>query len=320
MSLTVNDPHDRFFESVFTEKAVALDHLNEVLPEDLKNNIDTDTIELDRKSYIDEELQRYFSDVVYSGFYKSNNTRLKICFLHEHKSYYVAEPHLQLLRYMLNIWEYFRKIEQRNPLPVVIPLIVYHGTKEWEVKPFHAYFGPVDEVLKRFIPRFDYVLSDFTKYSNEEIRDKKYFRNGKLQLSIYVMKNIFNFEELTKDFESILKSAKIELKDKQEFIHFLNKLAFYLFSAPDSELYEKEINKAIEQEGVEIMSVLEAIKQESKLEEKQNILIYQFREKFGLTKPEEVYIRSIKNIEKLDKALKNIINAKDKEEIINLLS
>ncbi len=76
-------------------------------------------------------------------------------------------PHLQLLRYMLEIWEYCEK--NKLPLIAVIPIIVYHNKhqRKWIKKPFESSFKHIDEDLKPFIPTFDYQLTDLTQYSQE---------------------------------------------------------------------------------------------------------------------------------------------------------
>ncbi|MEZ4828082.1 MAG: Rpn family recombination-promoting nuclease/putative transposase [Bacteroidia bacterium] len=41
------------------------------------------------------------------------------------KSYPVDFPHLQILRYMLEIWD--RQVREQQPLSLIIPILVYHG-------------------------------------------------------------------------------------------------------------------------------------------------------------------------------------------------
>lgn len=100
---TIN-PHDKFFKEAFSRKEKAGDLIKNVLPEGLSRNIDVGTLQLDSSSYIDEELSKSFSDLVYNCKYKGK-AKIKISFLIEHKSFEADCPHLQLLKYYQKIWE-----------------------------------------------------------------------------------------------------------------------------------------------------------------------------------------------------------------------
>ncbi len=70
---------------------------------------------------------------------------------------------------MLEIWDH---CERNNlGLAVVIPIIVYHNEKKqkWVKKTFSSYFKHVDETLNAYIPNFDYLLTDLTQYSSEQL-------------------------------------------------------------------------------------------------------------------------------------------------------
>ena len=74
-------------------------------------------------------LQEHFSDLVYEVGLR-NAGRAYICVLFEHKSYVDSLSALQVLRYMVQGWEY--SLRQQAQLWPVIPVVVYHG----------AVFGP----------------------------------------------------------------------------------------------------------------------------------------------------------------------------------
>ncbi|RKD25809.1 hypothetical protein BEP19_02405 [Ammoniphilus oxalaticus] len=57
-----------------------------------------------------------------------------IYFLFEHKSYTSRETAFQLLKYMIEIWEAKSKKEDMSELPMIIPLVIYHGKGDWNVK------------------------------------------------------------------------------------------------------------------------------------------------------------------------------------------
>lgn len=49
----------------------------------------------------------------------------------EHKSYLDKGVPFQLLKYMVEIWEYKRNKEHVKELPIIIPLVLYHGQQKW---------------------------------------------------------------------------------------------------------------------------------------------------------------------------------------------
>ena len=153
-------PHDQFFKENFSNKEEAASFLEEVLPQKIKEKLDFDTLKLDNQSFTGRELNEYFSDIVYHCTYQ-HHKEIKISILFEHKSYFVQFPHIQLLKYMIKLWEY--DIKQKRPIQPVIPIIVYHGEKKWEKKSLSVLFDDPESDFKDFIPDFDYILSDLSQ-------------------------------------------------------------------------------------------------------------------------------------------------------------
>lgn len=134
--MEIFNPHDKFFKETFSIRENVIDFLQGTIPEEILKKLDLSTLTLDNNSYIDEELKEHFSDVVYTCFSKSKE--LTIALLFEHKSYPETCPYLQLLRYLLKIWE--TNIKQTERLQPVIPVILYHGKEVWKVRRFSGYF------------------------------------------------------------------------------------------------------------------------------------------------------------------------------------
>ena len=181
--------HDKFFKFVFSDKTKVENYLNGTLSDELKNKILFDTLEQDQNSYVDEELQSHYADVVYDVMY-NKKTPVKIAFLFEHKSFAPEFPHLQLLKYMIRIWEY--QLQNKEAIKPIIPVIIYHGRTNWRQKPFETYFesGEIDEFLKPYIPQFDYWLTDLKKSDVKTIEEK--YPMLSLRMAFLLMKFIFD--------------------------------------------------------------------------------------------------------------------------------
>ena len=162
------NPHDNFFRVAFSNIEVVEGYLAEFLPKSLVEKIDLASLEQDNSVYVTPNLKPFYSDVVWQCNF-GGKTPIKIAFLFEHKSYVPQYPHLQLLRYLLEVWQ--NCTDNQQPLIPVIPIIVYHNkeNKKWNKKSFSDYFQDIDKELLPFIPTFDYQLTDLTDYSEEQI-------------------------------------------------------------------------------------------------------------------------------------------------------
>ena len=169
----VENPHDRLFRKIESVKENCRDLIESTFPQELVDKLDLDTLENDNTSYLDKKLKEYYSDLVYNCKYKGSG-KIKISILFEHKSYKPKNEYLQLLRYILAIWEHAS--ENNEDIPVVLPVIFYHGETEWKKRTLLDYFKGADDNLCRIIPDFDYLLTDLNTFSDTDIMKVK-FRN-----------------------------------------------------------------------------------------------------------------------------------------------
>ncbi|MEW5815072.1 MAG: Rpn family recombination-promoting nuclease/putative transposase, partial [Spirochaetota bacterium] len=171
--MPIQNPHDKFFKETFSDKANAADFIKGTCPPEVLKNLVLSTLTLEKSSYIDEELKEQFSDLVYSCQY-GKKRNVSIVLLFEHKSYVPQYPHVQLLKYLLNLWK--EDMNARKPLTVVIPLVLYHGRRRWRKRDFSTYFDTCDQEVRRFLPEFDYLLTDLSKFTDREIKEALFHR------------------------------------------------------------------------------------------------------------------------------------------------
>jgi predicted transposase/invertase (TIGR01784 family) len=225
---SISNPHDKFFKEVFQDRENVIDFIRGVFPEQIKSRLDFDTLYPDSTSYVDEELNEIFSDIVYTCEY-DGKTNIRISLLFEHKSYFDRYHKIQILKYMVRIWESARK--NRSELSPVIPVIVYHGNEEWQIRPLGECFSNLDNYLKSFIPDFEYILSDFSRYTDEEIKNSLFSRVS-LETAILLMKNINDEESLRKNLHDYLAISSLYFREEKGLI-FMRSLIHYLYSAGD---------------------------------------------------------------------------------------
>ena len=113
----IKNVHDTFFRETMSHKEVAADFLANYLPDKVLEHIQLDTLTITKDSFVSEEQAEYSSDLLYHVKFTGNRLGL-IYFLFEHKSYPDRFVVLQLLRYIIEIWELFRK---QNPKAKTLP-------------------------------------------------------------------------------------------------------------------------------------------------------------------------------------------------------
>ena len=170
MDKKIDNPHDSFFKTVWSKKENARDFLERYLPAELRPVVDLDSLEIQKDAFVDEELKEYYSDMLYKT--KLAGVKGFVYFLFEHKSHPYKRTHLQTLRYVLKIWDAYLKDNPRANLPVVVPIVVYHGQTKWpwSERLSKSLINVSNEALKPYIPDFEFILVDLSQYSDDELK------------------------------------------------------------------------------------------------------------------------------------------------------
>lgn len=218
----LNNPHDRFFKDSFSRKDVVKNFIQEYIPPDLTKQIDLNSLEIQKDSFIDNELSASFSDILYKINIADESGFLYLLF--EHKSFFDRWTTFQILKYEIKIWELFRK---QNPdaekIPIIIPIIIYHGSKILnETTIFSSLFASITNTIQ-YIPKFDFQLMDLSSIPENQLR-------GEILLRVHflVQKHINNpdlIDELPKIFDLLSK-----LSSKNILTEYLEVLLRYLTS------------------------------------------------------------------------------------------
>lgn len=213
-----NNIHDNFFKSLFSVKENLSDLLNGSLPKEVLNGLKTETLYYDSTEYVDQELAPYFKDISCNMLY--GETDVKISLLYEHKSYPDKNIHLQLLRYILNVWE--NQAANKQELTPVIAMVFYHGKRKWTDSGF---VKNVPEELKRFVPLFDYALFDTKDIEDHAII--QHFKRPSVKVAVWFMKRSDNLIGFIKNNPDLAREMFSQIKDIDETI--FRKIALYLY-------------------------------------------------------------------------------------------
>lgn len=219
MAEPFNDPHDRFFRETFSRREVAEGFLRSYLPPGLAEGIDWPGLIIAKDSFIEKALRSHFSDLLYSAPY--GGREIKLYLLLEHKSQPDAWVSLQLLRYQVRIWELHRKQRPDEPLPPILSLVLYHGTRSWRTpEGFHGLFPGLDAELAPYVPEFRHILCDLALPEPAAIHGRVLSR-----LVVLALKHIFD-PEPKRALAEILPLAR-EILDRETSLEMLEVLLRY---------------------------------------------------------------------------------------------
>jgi hypothetical protein len=241
---------------------------------------------------------------------------------------------LQLLKYMVKIWENKKK-KHFKVLPVIIPMIFYHGKAPWRHPlRFFEYFN-VPAHMQPYVPDFS---ADFI--DARDIKISPTGANSQFQAAVLAFK--YSFRMLEKHVPEIMSTAAASSQDSR-FEDFLTALLRYILLVLKGG-YEEEVRKAVKAINMReveeaYMTIAEKLRKEGmeqgieegiekglkegelkgKLKDKQQVLIRQLSKKYSLTEQEREHISSITDPDKLDRALDEIVVAETKEQVLNQL-
>ncbi|MCP4400543.1 MAG: Rpn family recombination-promoting nuclease/putative transposase [bacterium] len=258
---TIQNPHDKFFKEIFTHKETAEDFLRQYLPTDVVSLLDLTSLEYSKDSFIDQDLEELFSDLLLKVSF-TNGFMGYVYILLEHKSYQEPFTAFHLLRYLVKIWEAALKKKEILNFPVVIPIVLYHGENRWragaslsDLLECPEMLPPsLADVLSPYIPDFRYLLWDASGVSDDEIRGTVILR-----VALLLFKHIFN-----KDLRDRLPGILTLLRDligKRTGMEYMDTVLRYLLNAPPAgrityDDVKNAVEEAFPQIGGEIMATI----------------------------------------------------------------
>lgn len=244
----INNPHDQFFKETFSHREVGIDFIKNYLPPEFVQTLDLDSLEILKDTFIDQELQSHFSDMVYKlRFVDGNEACIYILF--EHKSYQEQQVSFQLLRYMVRIWE--QQQRQNKKLTPIFPMVFYHGQAKWRISLNFLKLFSFPKVLEPYLLNYRYWLCDLSQYSDEGLKGA-----ALLQVAMITMKYIFS-ESLKDELPNIFNLFQ-ELRHLQTGMDYFECVFRYLMSSAET-ITEDNLRENVKKqlaEGGQIMGTI----------------------------------------------------------------
>ena len=255
---TLSGPHDRFFKAVFGRTEVAAEFLARYLPPAVATALDWTTLRAAKDSFLDSGLAQHPTDLLYEVNPRGGGTGY-IHVLFEHKSYVESRIALDLLRYRVRIWEQCLNAGHTGRLPVIVPVVVYHGAKAWRVSRRFADAVADVPALRECIPDCIYYLIDLSRYRDEELQGAVM-----LHTALLTLKYIFR-DDLRERLPEILGLLR-ELEQSSSGLDYVITLLRYLAQGASTERLNRDelrrVATAVLSEGNLMMTIADEWVQE----------------------------------------------------------
>ncbi|GAA0317277.1 hypothetical protein GCM10008931_05980 [Oceanobacillus oncorhynchi subsp. oncorhynchi] len=173
---------------------------------------------------------------------------------------------------MVEIWEIKRDNKEENKLPIIMPIVLYHGDTDWYAgTSFHHLLEGYKDFppnLQKYVPDYEFFLYDVSGYKDENV-----------QLNVFLRIILMVFRDIRKkDIHAVVNTIYQavdylrQLQDQARATAYLKTLFYYIFRV-QRHLTKKQFYDIIDhigntyQEGSELtMTLAEIFRNEGKEE------------------------------------------------------
>ena len=258
---TMSGPHDLFARFTFGHPERAVAELRAVLPPEVVAQVDWTQVQREPSSVVDPELRERQSDFLFSARLHGGAPVL-LYFLLEHQSSVDPWMALRRLRYVLRQLEHWRREHPESPvLPVVIPVVMYHGAEGGWTAPrqVEELFHLPNEALeywRALVPRFGYLLDDLTAQREEALRARPGPPLARLALLLLRSGRSRKLAVLLEGWKPLLAEVMASPEGQEQLravVHYLLKVAVKEVRAPLRQVLN---SLAKEQRAEELMTTI----------------------------------------------------------------
>jgi predicted transposase/invertase (TIGR01784 family) len=264
--------HDDLVKKFLTDVEAAREFLQIHVPAEIRAKCDLSSLCIDSGSYIDDDLRKRFSDVVYRLDLLDKTSCVYFYVLLEHQSTPERLMPVRILRYTLEIInKHIRDYGESEKLPLVMPLVFYNGERSPYPYPTDIRELMADQELAYKFPLGKFNLVDLTVIPNEEI-----LQHGKLALLEMLAKHIRVRELKQEIIQLILSAIIVAHADHISKSLFDSALTYLMDAREDAELEPllNEIVVNISEYKESVMSYAEKLRLEGEERSMQKVMSY----------------------------------------------
>jgi predicted transposase/invertase (TIGR01784 family) len=252
-------PHDRVLRSTMSQPQVIKEFFNNYLPVNIKKEIDIDSIQLQKDSFIDDKLRMQITDLLYTAQFGKQQGYLYI--LVEHQSTPDKLMPYRILKYKLSIMDHHLKTTGDKQLPVIYPLIFYSGKRTYNHSTnIFDLFGNQKQLAEDILYR-PYQLIDLKQIPDNKLKAQLWF--GVLGR---IMKHIYS-KDVLPYFRGIMPELKIiENYGNNDYTYIIISYLFEVGEVPDKNEFIKTVKTGLSVDEEKVMTLAEQFKAEGKAE------------------------------------------------------
>jgi predicted transposase/invertase (TIGR01784 family) len=305
-------PHDRIFKEIFAAMDAQQDLVTMVLPPEITSRFRQETIR-----DAGQEGGSGRADLVLTVETIDDTTEY-VYVLVEHKSRPAPMVAVQLMGYVAEIM----KRHMKPPIPVVYPVVFYHGRERWTVPTELTALHAPGSVPTDYPVNLRYRLLDLATIPPERIAAHT---RARAHMGMIIMKYALQHRLKDRDIQyiaaTIVRSEVSEdLQDTMMFYFYQHFPAEYkqpLMTAIDENVYTEE-------EERRMRTIADALQEEGLMKGiergKADVLVRQLGRRFGITPEEEAIVRDCHDPDRLDAAAEACVDpVAGKDEILVLL-
>lgn len=178
-------PHDALFQALLADPADAGALIRALLPADVAARLTDDPPHRLDAGFVDAHLRGTRSDRLYAVTLTDTPSALVYVLL-EHKSHPDPRTPLQLVGYMVRIWERVLAQKQAPPdrLPPIFPVVVYHGRSPWRIPTSLVETLAADVVVRDALRDLRYTVRDLGHVPVESLPVPPHLRAGLMALCL----------------------------------------------------------------------------------------------------------------------------------------
>ena len=183
--------HDAFFRALVSRSDRTASLLQDHLPSEIAVLVDFEHLpDLMEGTFINGDGAKTQCDALFRVRLKSGQDA-RIYVLLEHKSSVDYDTPLQIARYMLNIWaRELKATPAHHKLPMILPLVFYHGRGEWTVPLSLAEMIDTPDGVDDPLRGFAYTLRDLHRLDPRHLAQDPEVLAALLALRLVFEKNI----------------------------------------------------------------------------------------------------------------------------------
>jgi predicted transposase/invertase (TIGR01784 family) len=303
----MNKDHDAQYKELFSNPTLVSELLRSFVDEEFVKHLDFSTLKKLNAHFVTGKFRKREADLIYQINFKGNPVYIYL--LLEFQSTVDKFMSLRLLEYIVQFYKDLLKVEKRDLLPPVFPVVLYSGDNKWTAPiQFQKLIIPTS-VPKKYLPDFRYY-----KIAVNEIPTERLCRIKNAVSAIFYVENS-NPEDLAKNIQRLVELIKAE---NFEVLRVFSEWFEQFHDSNGETKTTSNIRKLTEVTSM-YATALEKYGKKLELKKSQYILIDLMKIKFGEYASDQKKILSQLDSSKLEKALHKYAAAKTREEVLKCL-